>query len=1299
MSINFEKELAENHMFHTWEASINGEICIVKRIPIPEKQLDKLSSIKQKFETQLSVSKKIAPEDKESIVLYDRCEDYSENGAQEILYIRPFIQGTLLSDKIRESKFLDETEAIQIILAVARVISTAHNKYGLYHGDLKPENIIIRDNSLISVIDWDTMSTNRTIQEDMSDGRTLAFAEIIAGTPQYMAPEQCETLKSTEKGDVYALGMIFYKMLTGKTPFDNLIPAEIPAKKRDQIVPLNVAFASKIHISEDISQIIDEALCIDPNSRTQSVDSFINAIENFLRAPSVDSPNQESNNHGDIPLSEKQSSDEYNLVLVGHSHAGKTVLAAGLYATASDEFSVEAKDLETRKFADNTKTLLSTHKWPDHTGKKGKNLAFTLYYKGKSANIYFKEYAGEALKTLNYCKDYLKNPDGVFLLLNPNIMELDVLARNDMVSSIKAIITYLSSLTPPPPIALVVTASDRLKTDFKDKASDFNKIVIDVEHSIKSKGITSNKYEVSVTGELENQQNPVLNPSNVQSPFMWILSQRGKKSWTKIVKICSIILSILLCILGGCALGRYAYESWMISSLSHSITDDVNNFNAKTGDYKNECDEDRQLRHLKMLSRIRASYCTAGHICKEGSNAGSQNGECDRKCSPFFLYNNLGRQFKTNIDGLEEKIDQVKHDYLRFSLKKTVAAACTTKSKFKENAADPIEKDILNLWFPLSGKGDNLKSDLIKDLKKELPQARERNKFFVCENALRAIVSNKLNSFPQDAQKSIDDLPSQSVLPPEERKQRDESIAGLLRSAKQSIERQLYSKIHTRLISILQDGKCQNFHPDIDRDISRLPSKEKTDLEPEEYARLDKNLKDMRRQAREAVATRISQQLITILNGIVRNPAKGFPSEFDSLYQKWVQAKPLFEVPDDAKKIDDVITASVINARKSVFCYETECIRKELGAIQNSAPVSQWAELVGKVQNFLAKKQDQRIDVLQDENKKTTDLLWGRVRQYVLFRCDEFDKSQMATKEKIAPDFKNELTSTLLPVLPQYKEELVKIITTRVASTQEKWNQAQHEKVSVFIRTISEKNAFDSIFALSEFCYEKEEMGNPYLIEAENCILEKAHDFLSAFVSKVSQRNISDDDFIQAKELCAGLSGKKLIKVCRDIVKYPLYQWAIKYLEWKKDNPKFTVSFGALQCIVSYERPDKPYFRDFYCKASGRILKQYHSDGWNTTRFNTDKFISFADSEYWPPSQEDFVVGRPLDFYADVWDCRGDDWRVGNVLRTFFPGVEDIPSAVDLSDSTSRVTVRLYLNVSGKPFSSWLRDNPLPSWR
>jgi len=219
------------------------------------------------------------------------------------------------------------------------------------------------------------------------------------------------------------------------------------------------------------------------------------------------------------------------------------------------------------------------------------------------------------------------------------------------------------------------------------------------------------------------------------------------------------------------------------------------------------------------------------------------------------------------------------------------------------------------------------------------------------------------------------------------------------------------------------------------------------------------------------------------------------------------------------------------------------------------------------------------------------------------------------------------------------------------------------------------------------------------LIEAENCILEKAHDFLSVFVTRVSQRNITDDDFIKAKELCAGLSGNRLIKVCPDIVKSPLCQWAIKYLEWKTENPKFTVSFGALQCIVSYQRPDKPYFRDFCCKASGRILKQYHSDGWDSTWFNTDKFTSFNDSDYWPPSQEDFVVGRPLEFYADIYDQRGDDWSVGKVSRTFYPGVEDIPSAVDLSDSTSRVTVRLYLNVSGKPISSWLRDNPLPSWR
>lgn len=1172
-NIIWEEELVSNQMFRTFRASVGGEECIVKRISIPEEHPDKISAVEEQLGKQLDFFRKIEPEDKRSVVLYERCEEYTDQGHREVLYIRPFIRGTVLSDRIRDRRFLTEEEAVKIILAIGRVVAKAHG-CGLYHGDLKPENIIIREDGSVSVIDWDTMSTNKAIQGDMSGGRTLAYAEMVTGTPQYMAPEQFETLKSSEKADVYALGMILCKMLTGETPYDGLRLEEILRKKREPITSLHVRYAdSGKHISEDISNIVDEALCADPNARIQSAASFVSAIENLIAVLPI---NQEQGPaaapEGPAPSPERKTSGTCNLVLVGHTGAGKTVLAAGLSATATDEFIVEAKDPQTRTFADNVKALLATHRWPDHTGRQGHNLAFTLYFKGKSADIRFKEYAGEALDTRNYYRDYLKKPDGVLLLLNPGIMKENELRRMQMVSAITGCVTYLCGLPKPPPIALVITAADRLNTDFRDQAAEFRKIVRDIERSMESKKADWAKYEVSVTGELEDQQTPALNPVAVQKPFMWILSRIGRKDRLRRSRKYWIAALILLCALGFSALGRYFVESREVDRIPAEIAGDLRDYTGHKGAYKSEeKEEDRLTAHLRELAKIRAARCTAGHIHTE-ENIGSRAGACSPKCSPHFFFGNLERRFKGEIGELDIKIDKAKEELLRFQLD----AAFKNKSDF-EDKAKWLEEDIRK-WIPLSPpeEGGKLKDALWKELKEKLPRAREENLFFVCRTTLEAIIKNPKSRSFEEIASSIKKLPAESVLTRDERQREDDEVARLR-----------------------------------------------------------------------------------------------------------------------------------LQAEQAIFDHKTESFRRELRELSETGSVPQWRELIDRVSKFFDKavKWNPEIRGLQSENRKMEELLKAGLKSWVERRCKEFRDSQRKTAGKLQPEFRDEIVSKLFPVLPpECREEFGQLIDDTVSAARKEWDGIRREKVRSFINLNRGKSALDAVLELSKFCYEEEEMDNPYLSEAEDLILDKSYKFISDFVAKVAQRNVSEQDFIETKELCAGLTGKRLRKVCPALRESPLCGWAGSYVGWKDRNRNFPVRFGDLQAQVHYQNPDEPYFRTFSCrqvskKAGSLKIADYSSGGWVTTRFNAEKFTSFKDPEYWPPKPADFVVGESFVFEADIWDCKGDDWSAGKVSRTFFPGIEEIGKTEDLCDSRSNVTVRLNLEVSGKPFDSWLKENPFPARR
>lgn len=1177
LNIVWGEELASNQMFRTCRASVEGEECIVKRISIPEEQLDKISAVKEKLGRQLEISRKISPEDKGSIVLYERCEEYTtDQGQREVLYIRPFIQGTVLSDLLRDKGFLAEEKAVKIILAIGRVIVKAHG-YDLYHGDLKPENIIVRDDGSVAVIDWDTMSAKKEIQGDVSGGRTLAYAEMVTGTPQYMAPEQFETLKSSEKADVYALGMILCKMLTGKTPFDELRLDEILEKKREPVTSLPVNCTnSGNHISEDLSNIVVGALCVDPNSRTQTAAFFVDEIADLLVVlPENREPEPSTVPESPSPSPEQKNSESYDLVLVGHKSAGKTVLAAGLSATTSGEFFVEPKDPQTRTFADIKKALLSTHKWPDGTLRQRLDLAFTLYSDGKSADIRFKEYAGEALNTRNYCRDYLKSPDGVLLLLNPGIMKEEELRRRNKESAINDCVTYLCGLPKPPPIALVITASDRLNTDLREQAADFRKIVQRIEYSMESKKAVWAEFEVSVTGELKDQREPVLNPKGVQEPFVWILSQIGRKDRLRRSKKYLVAALILLCALVLSALGRYFVESREVGRIPAEIAADARDYTGHKGVYKSSQDseEDRLRARVTQLAKIRAARCAAGHIRGEGEDVGSRVESCSPECSPYFFFGNLERRFKEEIDKLDIKVDEANNTLWSTKLENIVKAWNRPDFDLKTKA-DDIETDIRK-WVPLSkSKGKELKNALEKELGKKLPRTREKHCFSVCRATLEAIIKNPKNRSFEVISSSIKELPAGTVLPQDERQREDDEIARLR-----------------------------------------------------------------------------------------------------------------------------------LQAEQAIFDHKTESIRRELREMSGNASVSQWTDLAVKVLKFLemTKELCPEIKGLGAENRKTEELLKAGLNSCVDHRCKEYRDSQLKTASKLQPDFKDEFVSKLFPVLPrEWQEEFAKVIDDSVSATQNTWDGIRRDKVQGFINLNRGKSALDAISALSQFCYEGE-MDNPHLAEAEDVILEKSHQFISDFLERVLRRDISNQDFLDTKELCASLTGARLCKVCPALRRSPLYGWAGSYVSWKNQNRKFSVRFGALQAKVHYSNPDEPYFRSFSChkisKAGARKISDYSSRWGFTTRFNAEQFTSFRDPEYWPPKAEDFVVGDSLVFKADIWDCRGDDWSAGKVSRTFFPGIEAIAKTVDLNDPNSKVTVRLNLEVSGMPFDSWLKKNPFPVQR
>lgn len=127
-------------------------------------------------------------------------------------FIMEFVEGMTLSDILEKNGPLPIPKGIEIFTQVASSIAYAHNlKNQIIHRDLSPDNIMIRPDGIVKIMDFGIAKT--------IGSEKVTQTGIVLGNPTYMAPEQFEGTVSVFT-DQYALGIILYEMLTGKVPFE-----------------------------------------------------------------------------------------------------------------------------------------------------------------------------------------------------------------------------------------------------------------------------------------------------------------------------------------------------------------------------------------------------------------------------------------------------------------------------------------------------------------------------------------------------------------------------------------------------------------------------------------------------------------------------------------------------------------------------------------------------------------------------------------------------------------------------------------------------------------------------------------------------------------------------------------------------------------------------------------------------------------------------------------------------------------------------------------------------------------------
>jgi ActR/RegA family two-component response regulator/predicted Ser/Thr protein kinase len=134
--------------------------------------------------------------------------DYGVHEGREFIAMEYFPCGDL---KARLQNPVSEQEALDYLGRIAEGLAAVHGQ-GILHRDLKPPNIMLREDGEVVLIDFG-------LARNLGHGTQSTRAGVLRGSPYYMSPEQAQGLELDPRSDLYSLGVLFFEMLTGAKPY------------------------------------------------------------------------------------------------------------------------------------------------------------------------------------------------------------------------------------------------------------------------------------------------------------------------------------------------------------------------------------------------------------------------------------------------------------------------------------------------------------------------------------------------------------------------------------------------------------------------------------------------------------------------------------------------------------------------------------------------------------------------------------------------------------------------------------------------------------------------------------------------------------------------------------------------------------------------------------------------------------------------------------------------------------------------------------------------------------------------
>jgi serine/threonine-protein kinase len=186
--------------------------------------------------------------------------------------VMKLLSGRTLRDLLREGRGLPESRALAIVSQVLKALGHIHRR-GLVHRDVKPENVFVAHDDHVTLVDLGIAFDAR--HDPPAPGQS------VVGTPRYMSPEQAKGEHGDARSDLYAVGLLLFEAMTGRSPFAGVAEG---TTGEGVVTRPSLSPEALVAIPYDITDVVMRALDPDPARRFQSAMEMRGALLKIPRS-------------------------------------------------------------------------------------------------------------------------------------------------------------------------------------------------------------------------------------------------------------------------------------------------------------------------------------------------------------------------------------------------------------------------------------------------------------------------------------------------------------------------------------------------------------------------------------------------------------------------------------------------------------------------------------------------------------------------------------------------------------------------------------------------------------------------------------------------------------------------------------------------------------------------------------------------------------------------------------------------------------------------------------------------------